>query len=166
MTPFKFARSPENLAFGIFLIFIATTILFFSQSIRVNDFGNHDPGPRVIPIAMAVIMLLGGIVEVVSGFRVVPVPLQPQPQALEQTASNADWKRGLSVLIGLLAYLIVMNWLGFLVCTLIFGSIALISLGSRWWTALLSSLCIVVIVQILFVELFHVSLPTSVWGGF
>lgn len=176
------AENRPSLVLGAALILVAAFFFVFAKDIpRTGLAGNTDPGPRALPLVMATVVAAGGMIEVLRGairrkqsesaeFE----PAEPEPagpaRAMQATASEASEPTSNSftnfgvLTAAMLAYLLSLAWLGFQVSTAVFASAVLMWLGARWWSAILSSLVIVMIVRVLFVGLFHVQLPEGSLG--
>jgi len=120
---------------------------------------------------LALVVAVGGVIELIRGgwHRRRAGSRQPSALALaaehDSNQSTPGSYTNFSVLtIAVFVYLVGLSWLGFQISTLLFTSGILMWLGARWWSAILSSLAIVVVVRVLFVGLFHVQLPSGVFG--
>ncbi len=166
------AESRPSVAFGAALILVAALFIVFAQDIpRTGLAGNTDPGPRAMPLAMAVIVAAGGLIELI---RAALIRRQhgeavstggPESTSTKTIASTQTATKNFAVLTGtMFAYVLALSWLGFQISTLAFSSVVLIWLGARWWSALLAGLAIVIVVRVLFVGLFHVQLPAGIYN--
>ncbi len=133
--------------------------------------GAADPGPRALPLAMVMVVAAGGLVELTRAsmlrFRAAgagPTQESPDGQADAELPAPMSYQK-FGILAGaVLVYLLALTWLGFQISTVVFVSSVLTWLGARWWSATLSGVVIVLIVRILFGELFHVQLPEGAFG--
>lgn len=128
--------------------------------------GAHDPGPYALPIALGVVLCLGGLSQLGFWFFSPKQPMATTIAKPEEADSEATVRnRNVVILVGmLLAYLILMEPLGFLWTTICFTTILIWWLGSRWWVGLFSAVLLTVIVKVLFVWVFHITLPESDLG--
>jgi len=166
------AESRPSVAFGAALILVAALFIVFAKDIpRTGLAGNTDPGPRAVPLAMAIVVATGGLIELI---RAALIRRQhgeavstggPESTSTKTIASTQTATKNFAVLTGtMFAYVLALSWLGFQISTLAFSSVVLIWLGARWWSALLAGLAIVIVVRVLFVGLFHVQLPAGVFN--
>lgn len=159
-----------SLSLGIAFILVAAFFIVFAKDIpRIGLTGASDPGPRVFPLAMAIVVAAGGLFELIRAAMNRRQASETPSRVAESTgtktiASVQSSYKNFAVLTGTtLIYLVALFWLGFQISTLLFSSVVLIWLGARWWSALLSGLLIVIVVRVLFVGLFHVQLPAGVF---
>lgn len=128
--------------------------------------GANDPGPYSLPIALGVVLCLGGLSQL--GFwwfsRKASIPsTNDEPAEDESEANSRNWN--VVILVGLLlAYLVLMPVLGFQWDTVFFATGLIWWLGSRWWVGLFSAVLLTIVVQVLFVWVFHITLPESGLG--
>ena len=164
------AESRPSVAFGAALILVAAFFLIFAKDVpRRGLAGDTDPGPRALPMALAIFLAAGGCVEVCRATvyaRRKPATsnLPPTPSAAEAATTTVARTNFAILTAAVFSYVVALSWLGFQVSTLVFASSLLVWLGARWWTAVLSGLLLVIVVRVLFVSLFHVQLPAGVFG--
>lgn len=139
---------------GLFLIVVGLAGFGFGQGIPADAVGNNaDPGPRLFPLALSLILFLGGGGELIRSFRSGGV-----------SASGPLWKeegaRTFFAVGGLLCgFFLLVPWLGFSL-----GMVLLVLLFLRlkrvsWKVALATAFALVVVVRFLFGWLFRIQLP-------
>jgi hypothetical protein len=166
------SESRPSLALGAALILVAALFIVFAKDIpRTGLAGNTDPGPRALPLAMAIAVGMGGLIESMRAVLIwrqhgeAVSTLAPKLTPTKTIASTQTSYKNFAVLTGtMLVYLLALSWLGFQISTLLFSSVVLIWLGARWWSALLASLVVVIVVRILFEGMFHVRLPPGAFN--
>jgi divalent metal cation (Fe/Co/Zn/Cd) transporter len=165
-------ESRPSFAFGAAMIVVAGLFFVFAKDIPSTGLaGNADPGPRALPLAMATVVAVGGLIELTRAvmFRRRSNRLTTSREAsssqpeVESSPSISYTNIGL-LAGGVLSYIVALSWLGFQISTVIFTTAVLTWLGARWWSALISGIAIVAVVRILFVGLFHVQLPDGAFG--
>ena len=150
--------SGSSVSFGVALLVIGAFFLFFAGSIKTSVFaGNGDPGPRAIPITLSIALMLGGVIELGAYAKRGRAPKREKhPDKFWRQPEN---RKIVVFTTMLLVYLITLPF-AFYASTFVFGTLAIRYLGARWWAALLVSAAIVIVVWVLFVQLFLVPLPT------
>jgi hypothetical protein len=148
---------------GPALIVVGLTAVVWSGDIPRTGLGDtHDPGARAFPMGVGVCLVLGGIYQLVlwargrgSGGN---FSMHNMSKALATCldAKNRDaW-----ILVGaLLLYVPAILWLGFSLSTLLFSLGLMVRLGAGWKLAVMMSLVIVVVINLLFAGLFKVQFP-------
>ena len=126
------------------------------RNARYDTLGrNSDPGPRALPTALAVVLLVALAGETflsrrrtssVDGSAPAETELRPSPNAL-------------FLILALIVYLALMPWAGFVFSTGVFATAMMWRLGVRWWRAGLGAAAIVTLIHLLFTTLLKVPLP-------
>lgn len=149
----------SGLAFGSFLLMVGLALAIGGACIQPSGMTNQrDIGPRVAPIALGVILMLGGVA--ISSER-----WWSSNRASSQEPSEVDSKvRPWIVLLGMIACTAMMPVAGFMAPAALLSVGILLLLGARWWEAFAASVVILGMVRLLFVETFQVVLPTGPWG--
>jgi putative tricarboxylic transport membrane protein len=147
-------------ALGLFLTVLGAAILFLARQIPHATLGEtNDPGPRAFPVALGIALLAGGVWECVHA-----LVKRKGSSWSHGEASEADAKPWfiLLLLLGLSVYIVGIGWLGFAFSTVVFSTVVMWRLGTRWWRALLIALFLTAGIQLLFVRLFKVPLPGGI----
>lgn len=112
-------------------------------------------GPMVLPIILASLFVL----------TVIGLSLTGQWKSTEQVAaiSRTGWIRIVALLTSLVAYVLVAEWLGFLITASILLFLLLWLFGVRLVPRLVVTICLVAVVYELFAVVLRVPLP---WGMF
>jgi putative tricarboxylic transport membrane protein len=151
------ARRKGDPWLGAAFLAAGALVIFLSGSIHAIGLGdNFDPGAKAFPIGLSILLILGGLVELLPGGK----------STSSATASKSDpkTKTVLFLLGAFLAYVIILPWLGFSITTLIMATAMMILLGNSWKPSLLLSVTLIAIIYLLFVLLFKVPLPSGVFG--
>ena len=138
---------------GIALVGLAVVVVSLAQSIRALGLGdNFDPGSKAFPVGLAVVLGIGGLIEVWQGW-------QSGPAA---KAAPGQTKTAAILLLGLGAYVWLLPWLGFAVSTLVGATAMMVWLGNPWSRSLIASVVLIGVIYALFVIGFKVPLPGGV----
>ena len=63
-------ETKRNRSLGYVLIVFALVVLYLSKDIRELGFGgNSDPGPKLFPIGLSILLAIGGAVEIWKNWR-------------------------------------------------------------------------------------------------
>ena len=126
----------------------------------------YDPGPFVLPIALAAVLLVGLVSQVFWSYRK-PAP----PPGVSETEDHSPEEtepaqNGFVVMIiaAMAAYLVLMPWLGFSIVTVFFAAGLIWRFGSGIGTSVLSAVLLTIVVKALFTIVFKVPLPEGELG--
>ncbi len=152
-------------AFGLFLILLGAGIVYFAKDIRVFSFGNNDPGPKAVPLGTGVILFVGGVLQIVVAFAREGLLDRLRTKSKSEKQSVTKLKpataRILWMLGTMVAYVFLLNTIGFAASTSLFLVATLKLFGSGWKEAGMTTIVIVAFVYLLFEVVFKVSLPTG-----
>ncbi len=150
------------------LMLLGGATLFWSFRIEELGLGqNQDPGPRMFPLLLSGVLVLGGMYDFICSFACNQAAEgNPNDEAREDGPNmTRDGLRNFGfVLVSLLIYVAAIGFLGFSISTFVFAVGMMVKLGVRPRLALLASVALIAGVQILFVQLFKVQLPAGVLG--
>lgn len=157
---------------GVGLNVVGALALGFGLRIESVGLGqNSDPGPKAFPFVLAGILILGGIYELVvsvmaKGALVSSEPTSDEPAAPgeDRSFSFAGWGKLLFVFLGLVIYVGLIPWLGFTLSTLLFAIGMMRRLDVGWVAAVTTTIGLLLVVNLLFVRLFKVQMPTGQLG--
>jgi hypothetical protein len=156
-------ETKRNRSLGYVLIVFALVVLYLSKDIRELGFGgNSDPGPKLFPIGLSILLAIGGAVEIWKNWR-----MRSETTELPGPTDEGLCERQLRVggLMGLfLVYILALPYLGFTLSTLVLSTAMMMLLRIRWKMAFLVTAVLTLIGNVLFGALFHVPLPRGVLG--
>ena len=149
----KVTTAHSDVGLGIFFIGLGALALCFVPWITNPGLGhNSDPGPRLFPAALAIVLVLGGAAFTVRG--VVGKPHVP--------ATYGGRRLDAVVLLGAIGvYIAAMPLLGFALSTGLFAAGAMLWLKVRARVAIPVTLVLLLAVYLLFAKLFKVQLPAG-----
>jgi putative tricarboxylic transport membrane protein len=162
--------TPRCGSFGLALLVVSVLFLFFAQDIdRSSLTAENDPGPRAFPVTISLLLLAGGTGQLIADLRRRRRLDTPVATGHLENPAEASDRRGLVnvvVLISaLLIFLLLVAWIGFLASTFLFSLGMTWWLGARWWHALVFAVVLVLAIDVLFVRMFEVALPTGLLGA-
>jgi hypothetical protein len=162
-------RAKEGPSLGLGLMALGATMFCLAFGIEEVRIGGHEgPGPRAFPMALSLLLFLGGVIQFGMWARASRKLARASEAAAmtggeEAVSRRRAWDAAL-VMIAVAAHIPAMSWLGFSLSTLLFSVFMVTRLGGRWLTALIGGLSLVIVAQGLFVWLFRVQLPMGKLG--
>lgn len=137
--------------FGVFAV---------TQAAKLDYWSRFGPGPGFIPLWSSIIILSGGILLVLQGFRKKPTAAR--------TVTN-DKTRGLitvGVVIGLtMVAAVLMSYLGFAASMFLYVLVLIGGIGRhRWYVAVCSAALTAISFYVVFATWLQVPLPKGVLG--
>lgn len=152
-----------NIWFGVIIVGIAIFVIIVSLNFPPFILGDKKlPGPNFFPIMLSMILLILGGYEILIAWRDMraKIPLKSSKEYLK------DWgnQNVLIIIFSLIAYISFLKWLGFILATFIFSLILMIRLKTGWIRGTIFSTVVVIVIMLLFVELFRVQLPEGSLG--
>ena len=152
---------------GAAFILVGTLTLVFSRHITRLGLGdNQDPGPAAFPRALALFLIVGGLIESARWFRSRhESPPDADPDRAAPSAGFSGSRIKLSLLLLMLgAYIAALGWAGFALSTLVMAPLMMLLLGTKPGIAALNSLILVLMVKGLFGWALKVPLPAGELG--
>lgn len=163
------------------ILLIAVFFIFTAGGIEpTGAISPGDPGPKMFPVALSVVMIIGAAWLAVSSYvspaRGVSETTEPGDDETTQSSDDVDggdlldakpvkgddaegFVNVVLLICGLFGYLSLLNILGFSLTTIAFAALLLHRLGSRFVASLIGSVALVLFVKIMFTTLFEVQLP-------
>jgi len=169
-------KTKRNRSLGYVLIVFALVVLYLSKDIRELGFGgNSDPGPKLFPIGLSILLALGGAIEIWKDWRArlgsleAVCSVDDKSTLRVENLSNDDGEHDRRMRAGglmgvFLVYILALPYLGFTLSTLVFPTAMMMLLRIRWKMAFLVTAVLTLIGNVLFGALFHVPLPRGVLG--
>lgn len=146
-----------NVISSIVFIVFAIGCMILSWSL---PFGTPlEPMPGFVPFAVSVVLLLASVIHLV-------VALRGRGESVDVDTVGEMWRRPAQVVVGLLLYSLVLDWLGYIVAT---TALALLVMRVFEPDAWLKPLAIAIFVSgasyVLFDRLLEVNLPGGILEG-
>jgi hypothetical protein len=120
------------------------------------------PGAGFYPTAVAVFACLVALIATIQAFRA-PRVVREQAVVVADAEAPAQHRRVLSTLVAVVAFCLVMPWVGYPLAACVFGVAALRGLGSRWSAAIVFGVASALVSHVLFAGLLDVPLPRGPW---
>ena len=147
------------LFFGLFFLLGAIPIT------RPRTVADSDPGPRAIPLCLSFILLSTGIVQTASHFRRTRHSGSRQGTSFTSPDQQRYSRLALGFFFSLWVYLAAIWLAGFILATILYSTLSMRILGTRWATAVLVSAFLTTVIYLLFEIVFAVLLPLGwIWG--
>jgi len=150
----------DRYALGLFFATVGAICLFAIKTHTSRSLTNpNDPGPWLMPALLASLLLLGGIAFILSNIarsRTHPVTDVPSNTCI-------NWQPWM-LLGGVVVYLLLLPWIGFLTATPAFVFAMLWRSKILWWKAAIAAVILTVVGQFAFVWGFNTPLPTGFWN--
>ena len=139
---------------GFLVFFLGSCILWKGRSLSLGSL--HTPGPGFFPTLIAIILMI------LSLFLIIP-SRKKQDEGTRRPARS--FSRMLVVFLALLAYFLLLEYLGFVIVSFLFMAFLFFWVGrQRWYVALSSAGICTVLAYILFEVLLKSSFPRGVFG--
>ncbi len=145
------------LSFSLFLLWAAYNISQFSSFASAGSF----------PMAAAFVMVVSGIVILFQTLRHPPASNDEGGSVLRRFMIQVIPKTIVATVMLIVAYMLVLEWLGFLLASFLFLYAAMAVLGSdRWVMNVIISAASLALIYLVFQTAFKVVLPSgTVWQG-
>ena len=148
----------SNTAIGLMLIIFASAVLVHVQSFPKLDHGY--PGPALFPEVLDVLFILCGIGLIIQGIR-------KREKVLKfdlGTITPAGWINIAFVLGTVICYILLAEYLGFLIFSLVILMILMKWLKVKILPNLAMSITVTLAIYLLFAKVLLVPLPWGLWG--
>lgn len=141
---------------GVLIIFALAVIAY---STTFPSLHGQDYGPNLFPTIIGLGLVLCGAILVIQGIA---------QKATTPMVVIGEWARdrsnvvNVAILIGSIGfYILISDWLGFILTSLLILTTLLVRLGSTWSTSLIVAVVTTFIIHTLFAKVLLVPLP---WG--
>jgi hypothetical protein len=147
-----------RMVFGLILVVLSAAVIWTSLSFpHAVSAGKRIPGPGFFPILLGVFLIPGGIHQIISALKT------PSDEG-----GKIAWNWGTAnipiLLALLLAYVPLMEWLGYTPATFLFGMLLLLRLKVPFLKALLVAGTTTLFIVFVFGRAFHIQLPPGTIG--
>lgn len=147
----------NNAVPGVVLIIFALAVIAYSTTFP--SLHGQDYGPNLFPTIIGLGLIVCGAILVIQGFAQKATTPMVVIGEWAQDRSNVV---NVAILIGSIAfYILISDWLGFILTSLLILTTLLVRLGSTWSTSLIVAVVTTFIIHTLFAKVLLVPLP---WG--
>ena len=150
----------DRYALGFFFGVIGAACLVAVKFHNTRSLTNpNDPGPWLMPTLLGSLLLVGGLAFIISN-----VIHSGAPSASEIHSENRFNFQPWFLLAGVILYVLLLPWIGFLIATPVFVFAMLRWLKIVWWKAIIAAILLTLTGQLVFVWGFMTPLPTGFWN--
>lgn len=119
------------------------------------------PGSGYFPFGAGI--LLGLISLSLSIKTLLKAPFEKMPTVLTQPQEGPNWQSVVLTVVGMLLYVFLLNWLGFIVCTFLLIAFYVWVIGKHnWFVSFIAALSTAVASYLLFEILLDAQLPKGI----
>ncbi|HEV8472611.1 MAG TPA: tripartite tricarboxylate transporter TctB family protein [Methylomirabilota bacterium] len=142
------------------LVVVAGAALYLTQALALPFGTSARPGAGFFPVVVAVLAGAVGLIAAARAFTTAPVAWAPRAARSE---SGARRRRVLGATAALVAFCVLLPWLGYPLSAFGFVGALLLLLGSGWRVALATAVLSAAVSHYLFAVLLDVPLPRGPW---
>jgi len=136
---------------GLLLVLIGAGVIIGALKLHVGS--ATEPQPGFFPFVGGVLLILLSSVLLMKGLRGTSIG----------TKAFGELKRPIILIVGMVVYVIIFDWVGYVIATIILSAIVLRILETKsWWVLTVVSLVLSVGSYILFDRLLGVTLPPGI----
>lgn len=146
----------KNQIYSVCLIILAGIVIYFSSQLEsLFQVSNGDIGPRFMPIAASIGLIISSIGKFIT----------ERKDDGKKFLTKEGWKKVISIFLILIIYLIAINWVGYLISTPLAAAALVIAMkeDSKLSTVNLAvfSILITVVLYFVFQKVIQVTLPAG-----
>jgi putative tricarboxylic transport membrane protein len=139
-------KSTPDRASGLLCLGFAVAIGI--EAIRIGPGTLGQPGPGLVPLIYACILMLFSVILLLRTFR-----------SGANFSILIDWRSVLPILAVLIFYGVAIEWLGYLICTFVVIAVLLRIAITGWLQTIVFAAAATIAVDLLFVRWLNVALP-------
>ena len=144
------------------LFWLLFGIYFTVESYTFGLGGWGKPGPGYFPFGAGVLFTIISLSVLIKTLRKVP---SGEGSVAAQSSDRFHWQNTFLIVVGLLAYALLLKKLGFALCTLglVVFCIRIIA-RKNWFNSVMTGLVVAIVFHVFFNILLNVQLPSGVLG--
>ncbi|KUK80538.1 MULTISPECIES: tripartite tricarboxylate transporter TctB family protein [unclassified Mesotoga] len=155
----------KNIVFGVFLIVLALLVLYFGWSFPAYRIrGETLPGPKFFPFTLAVVLMIVGAYYIIKSVVMIKKKMIPKDSsiAFEERFTFEGIKNIVAVVAAILFFVPIIEFLGFILGTIIVSSVLMMILNVKVLRSIIYSTILAVMIFLIFGTLFRLPLPEGV----
>ena len=142
---------------------VAALMLYVSRSFPKASTGASDlTGPSFYPTLLAILFVICGVSELIVGFKNNEDSRHLSTDGISKTFKQAGFYNALLVILLIVGFILLMEIIGFIVCTYLIVLILLKRFEVSWISSLIYAGVLVAVVYLIFGKLFTIYLPSGV----
>jgi putative tricarboxylic transport membrane protein len=158
--PLFYASNLKSCDGIISILFILLAVFICQQSLLIRIGSLSDPGPGLFPFGAGLGIGFLSIIYLLRSIAFMAIDDENLQVAAPKNETRKLWTVG----ILLFGYIILVNWLGFVVSTFLFSLLFLrVAAAIRWWQLLLMASLVTLGNYLLFIKWIGVNLPKAIW---
>lgn len=149
-------KKPLRIIFGAAIILLSLCVVGISSTFpEAVVAGRKIPGPAFFPMLLAVILVPCGIHQIVGGLRT---------EREERWVPGLGALNGTIIVLSLILYVVVMDWIGYALSTFLFSLFLLLRLKVPFFKAATVAVITVGFILVVFGRIFLIQLPAGELG--
>jgi len=145
---------------SIFWLILSVAICIHSYKLGLGRF--HDPGPGFLFFWSGMVL---GVLSLVILLQTVKGRKEASKESQKNIFENVKWIKIVSVMVFLVIYGLILEWLGFLLSTIFFIAFLLQSIeAKKWYIVIFVSIGSAVLSYVLFDLCLQARLPKGIFG--
>jgi putative tricarboxylic transport membrane protein len=140
---------------GIFLALVGALVMVAALDIQTT-FGERLP-PRTLPLTLGLITLFTGALLSIRSYR------HPEITLTVDWPDKEGWIRLIVTFASLAVYLVLMEFLGVPIATLVFSTFLIWYLDRKFLRSLVVGVITAVVIEVVFVRILQLSFPAGFW---
>lgn len=158
----RFTTINRDHMIGVFCVALGVVVLNLTRNFPAGQGYVHLTGPAFFPNVLAVILIVAGAAELISGFvnrkTLTPITFDAARRVLQNPTANTI----LLTIVLMIFYTLFMKTIGFFTSSFVLLFLLMWRLGAGKLRALFSTFAVLLILYLVFGRIFFVNLPTGV----
>jgi putative tricarboxylic transport membrane protein len=141
------------------IIFLILALIVIWQSFLVPVGRLSKPAPGFLPLLVGILLaLLSIVLWIEAGLR------KPSPEQVHFLTGEGQWLSAFLAVASLLAYALLIDFLGFIICALLILFFLFWFVGKqKWWAAFIETVLVTLVSHLIFKVALNVQLPRGLF---